>query len=127
MTTVPPLAAKVDLTIEQGAHFALRILWKDAAGDPVDVTGYTARWPMRTKRDDTLMIELTTENNQIVLGLVGSGDTAYNIAVDLDEDDTAALAAVAGRHNLELIPANGETRRLARGDVVVSAEVQGAP
>jgi FlaG/FlaF family flagellin (archaellin) len=118
MTTIPPLAATVNITIEQGAHFSLQILWKDASGDPVDLTGYTARMPVRAKSDDTLMLDLTTENSQIVLG-----GTDGTIDLDLDEDVTAALALKSGRHNLELIPPSGETRRLAQGDVKVSAEV----
>jgi hypothetical protein len=118
MTTIPPLAATVNITVEQGAHFSLQILWKDASGDPVDLTGYTARMPVRAKSDGTLLLEPTTENGQITLG-----GAAGTIDIELDEDVTAALPVKNGRHNLELIPANGEVRRLAQGTVAVSAEV----
>lgn len=127
MTTIPPLAATLNFTVEQGAHWSLQILWKDSNGDPIDLTGWTARMPVRAKADESLMVELTTENGQIVLGATDDPEvidlTNGTIDLVLDEDVTAALEARSGRHNLELIPPSGETRRLAQGTVSVSAEV----
>ncbi len=60
-----------DLIIEQGATFSLQAIWKDSLGVPVDLTGYIARMQIRKSISAAdVIVEFTTENGSIVLGMV---------------------------------------------------------
>lgn len=108
-----------DLTIYQGADFALRVKWKDSLGALVDLTGYTARMQIRRSlRDAAIVASLTTENARIVLGGV-----AGTIDLSLLAATTAAVTVRAGVYDLELIDSTGIVTRLLQGAVEFSQEV----
>lgn len=121
--------AALDLEIFQGAYWSQQILWEDSDGNPVDLTGYTARMQIRkkvTSADE--LIQLTTGAG-ITLALVEDppGTPVYNILLELTATQTAALPATPFDHkwyyDLELVPAGGAVRRLAMGRADVSPEV----
>lgn len=113
-------AAKLKLTIEQGATFRKTLTWK--TGTPavaVDLTGCTARMHIRTEiASPTPLVSLTTENGGIILG-----GAAGTIVLLITATATAAIAWEAGVYDLEIILANGDVRRLLYGPVAVSLEV----
>lgn len=116
-------ANKVNLKIEQGATFNPVFVWK--TGDsvetavPVDLTGCRARAQFRSSVDSaTVLCDLTTENDLIVLGGV-TGE----IYIALDAELTAAFAWEEGVYDLEVEFPDGTVIRRLAGTVKVSPEV----
>lgn len=113
-------AAKLKLTIEQGATFRKTLTWK--TGTPavaVDLTGCTARMHIRAEiASATTLVALTTENGGIILG-----GTAGTIVLLITAVATAAFAWETGVYDLEVVLTNGDVRRLLYGPVAVSPEV----
>ena len=63
-----------NLSIEQGATFDLEIRYKDANGDPVDLTGYSGRLQIRQSTDSaTPYITLSSSLQPDRTGLNFSG------------------------------------------------------
>lgn len=112
-------AAYYDILIEQGATFVKNIIWKDSNGDPVDITGYTARMQIRRKKSSTTVEHsATTENDGITLGL-----TAGTIDILIPATDTAEFEFTKGVYDLELVDPQGKVYRIIEGGVEVSKEV----
>ena len=113
-------AAKLKLTVEQGATFRKTLTWK--AGTPavaVDLTGCTARMHIRTEIASPVpLVTLTTENGGITLG-----GAAGTIVLLIAATTTAAINWEAGVYDLEVVFTNGDVRRLLYGPVAISLEV----
>lgn len=113
--------AKENITIEQGSTFTRVVVYKDADGNPVDLTGYTAEMQIRkTKTSSSVIITLSTSNGRLELGGV-DGTITMIIAGAITND----LDFVWGRYDLELYPA-GNTNigiRLLEGKVNLSKQV----
>lgn len=111
-------AGNYDLTIEQGATFSQLITYKDPSDVAVNLTGYTARMHIRrTKEASSTLAVLTTENNRITLG-----GAAGTISLAISATDTAAMPAVAGYYDLELVNVTTVTR-LLEGRATITREV----
>ena len=97
-------AVKYDIKIEQGSKFELSMTWLDDDGDPVNLTGYTARMMVRDSIDSgSTLFSLTSGAGDIVLG--GALGTIY---VKIDADVTAAEDFDYGFYDLEVIAAAAE-------------------
>ena len=119
------MAAKVeDLYVEQGATFDRTWLWREtledgSLGDPIDLTGYTARMQVRQSvKADEVLLEATSEAGTIVLG--GPSGT---VQVLLPDELTDTLVIAQGGYDLELESAGGYVYRLLQGKVKVSVNV----
>lgn len=107
-----------NIASEQGATFTRTITWKDNAGSPINLTGYTARMQVRDDYSSTsAVLTLTTENGGITLG--GSAGT---IVLTATATATAALTDGDYVYDLELILGSTVTR-LIQGSFAVNAEV----
>lgn len=108
------------LHIEQGATFDVTLTWKDSAGTPVDLTGYSARAQVRSMHTSaTPIVDMTVGGGQLALG-----GAAGTIRILLTDTVTAALPApFAGVWDLELESGTGVTTRLLAGAATVSPEV----
>nr|WP_279088472.1 hypothetical protein [Comamonas thiooxydans] len=115
-------AHKVKLEIDQGATFDKTFTWKTgtkATAVPVDLTGCKARAQIREElQSEPVLLELTTENQRIVLG----GPTG-EIRFLVNATDTAALDWYTGVYDLEIEFPDGKVVRRMAGSVVVSPEV----
>lgn len=112
-------AATLDFTIEQGATFSRVLTWKDGNGDPVDLTGYSARMQARgTMMAPSTFIDINTSNGGIVLG--GSDGT---ITLTVSASTTDAIGENAGVYDLELESGSGVVTRLLQGNVAISKSV----
>lgn len=109
-----------DLIIEAGARLIEAFVHVDAAGDPVDVTDYTARMQVREDYDLDPVLDLTSAAGDID---VGTDDGTFTVEVSAVE--TAALTIETGYYDLEILPAGDEDDaiRLARGPVNVLPNV----
>ena len=81
--------------------------------------GYTGRMQLRPTIDsDTVTIELTTENDGIVIN-----EDHGVVTIFISYTDTAALAVGSYKYDLELITASGRVYGPLYGTVKVKAEV----
>ncbi len=126
------MAAIQNLDVDQGSYWSQSLLWKDAEGEVVDLTGYTARMAVRRELPDAdpAVITLTTENSRITLGLVEDtpgGTPLYNILLEISAADTTTLPTsnekAVWRYDLEMIPGGGQVHRLIQGKFIVHPEV----
>jgi hypothetical protein len=113
-------AGVYDITIEQGSVFTLPLVYKDASGTPINITGYKARMQVKKKFGADPLISLTSDAGDIVLGGALGTITAKIIA-----PVTATLTIKQGVYDLDLIPPSGEDDafRLVEGAVIVTPEV----
>lgn len=111
-------AATYNILAEQGATFALNLLYNDSAGDPIDLTTYTAAMHVRLKASTvTTVLELSTGDSTITLG--GAAGTIL-LAIDAATMETFT----AGKYVYDLELYNGAiTTRLIEGTFTIKAEV----
>ncbi len=115
------LAGKHDFTIEEGSAWERVVTWNNAAGSPVDLTGYTARMMARLERLDTsTVMSLTSPAGGIALGGAAGTITLSQTAVQ-----TALLSFDRAEYDLEVLPAGAEADaiRLLEGFLFLSREV----
>jgi hypothetical protein len=108
-----------NIVADQGATFTRQLTWKDSAGSAVNLTGYTARMQVRSAIDATgaAVLELTTENNRIVLG-----GTAGTINLTVAATATEPVPAKTYVYDLELVSGSVVTR-LVQGTFELRGEV----
>jgi len=113
-------AGNYNLVIEQGATFRREMVWKDADGNPIDLTSYTAKMQIRKKAGaaDPAIATLTTADGTIVLGGI-----AGTIILNLSNSVTTAITDSAGVYDLELTSGSGFVTRLLEGTFTLSKEV----
>lgn len=115
-------AAKLDITFEQGATFELHVDYQQSNGDPVDLTGWSARMQVREGYESESPLLSLTDGDGITLG-----GTAGTIDVLVDDETTAGLpTGVPAAHcvwDLELENPSGRVTRLAGGEALVTPEV----
>jgi hypothetical protein len=110
------MAENYTLRIDQGADFAFAITWRDPAGDPVDLTGFSAAMQIRKAYDSPdAMVSLTDGAGITLGGALGTIELAIAAA------DTQDLET--GVWDLELTAGGGEVTRLLQGKAVVSPQV----
>jgi hypothetical protein len=112
-------AAQYDFEVEQGATLLKAFVWKDSQGVPVDVTGYTAKMQVRSSAlSDTVLLELSTANQRIVLG----GPQGL-ITMVFAPATTTGLAWRRGKYDLELTSPNGTVTRFLAGQLSLVREI----
>lgn len=110
-------AATYDILCEQGATLSLALTYKDPDGDPVNLTGYTARMQVRESVSAASTLVAITSSSGITLG--GSAGT---IQISLSATTTAALPKGSYVYDLEL-SSGGTVTRLLKGAFTVDPEV----
>lgn len=119
MTTIDRETANVTFIINQGSTFNPTITWKDSGGNPVDLTGYSARMQIRRHvRASTTIASLTDSAGDITLG--GAAGTIKPV---ISATDTAAFDFDEAVYDLELEDASGVVTRLLDGSIVLRREV----
>lgn len=104
------------MTIEQGATFSRNMVWK-INGNPVDLTGYSARMKMRNKTGVQALSITSSAGGGVTLGSSGE------IAILLSATSTSRLSPGKYSYDLELESPDGVVTRLIKGVLTVSAEV----
>jgi hypothetical protein len=106
------MATQYNLSIDAGATFTQEFEYLDDAGDPIDLTGYTATFQIRNTPEDALVIQ-KTPSITIATAIIG---------VTLTATETAALNRDAYRWGIEL--SSGATViRLIEGYAYVAREI----
>ncbi|MGC5173272.1 hypothetical protein ACLQ2Q_21740 [Microbacterium sp. DT81.1] len=100
-----------NFTIEQGVTFNRVIIWQDEAGDPVDMTGMTARMQIRSRNR-----LLLAEPSVVVDAPVGK------ITVSLSDEATEDLIFDTAVYDLEISQDGEVVERLIKGVVTLDRE-----
>lgn len=65
--------ASFDFRVRHGETFDKLLTFRDAAGQPIDMTAYTARMQIRRDaQDQTVLLDLSSDNGRITLGADGT-------------------------------------------------------
>lgn len=110
-------AATHDLIIDQGATWRVNLLYKDPAGSPINLTGYTAQLQLRTSYEAaSASLSLSSGSGITITGNTG------NIAIVATATQTTSLVAGDYFYDLE-ITLSGEVTRLIQGRAIVRPQV----
>jgi hypothetical protein len=119
-------AAKINLTVEQGATFIRTFVWKDGKNKPVNLTGYSAALQVRETAalSSPVLLELGSVPPETGITL---GGTAGTITIEISDETTAALTFKKGVYDILLTPSNGKNVRILQGSFTVSPAVTHLP
>jgi hypothetical protein len=120
-------AGTYNIVAEQGATYSKLFTLTNSAGDPIDLTGYTARLQVREKySSEVKLLDLTTENSGITLGgaagTVAVLATATQMAAIIVPDLPGTPPKRSAVYDLELITGSTITR-LLQGKFDITREV----
>lgn len=114
-------AGRYDITIEQGTTWTLSLTWKDAAGTPINLTGYSARMQIRSSYEATSpLIELLSSGGTPSITITPLTGV---VALLIEEAATRTLPSGHAVYDLEMVAANNNVTRLLEGSVTISPEV----
>jgi hypothetical protein len=106
------MATQYNLSIDAGATFNVDFEYLDSAGDPVDLTGYTAKFQIRNTPEDSLVLE-KAPSITLATAIIGVSITA---------SETAELTRDAYRWGIELYT-GATVIRLIEGYAYVAREI----
>jgi len=129
-------AGTYNIVIEQGATFALDLIYKNSAGEKEDLSGnYTARIQIRDSPGGGLIDSSDSSPGNITLGSVNSADAYTAGAGNLGDDNANATIRIGipasattnydfdtAFYDLELAGAS-ETERVIEGKVTLKREI----
>ena len=112
---------QVPISIKQSATFELSILYVDTDGNPIDLSGYTAKMQVRETTDcaDPPIVDLTTENGGIS---IDGTNGIVNILI-LKEDTELLPEPFKGVYDLFIVNQNGQADCLISGLVSIEGSV----
>lgn len=128
-------AGKYNFTIEQGTTVDFEIQYKDSNGDPIDLTGYSAKMQVKSNYADKnpksfLSISSSLNTDGTGLNLSGSDGitplASGSIGVYIAACTSSMLNFDTAYYDLELYSGSGEcpyTIRLLEGQIKLSREV----
>lgn len=113
------MAGRYTLRAEQGADLDKPFTWNTSAGDPVDLTGYTAELQVRLKKDSaSALVTMKSSDSTIVLGgVLGTIKLVQTAA------QTRLYTFTSAVWDIELTAPGGKVTRLLEGPFLVSLEV----
>lgn len=113
------MAEVYNMNIDQGADYSLVVVYKDSAGNAINISNYTARSYFKRQIGNAVADkELTTANGKITL----SDPTNGKLTISLTNTDTALLTGIY-YYDLEIVSPTGIVTRLIQGTVQIDNEV----
>jgi len=106
-------AGSYDIIVEQYADFQLPIIWQNADGTPINITGYDADMMVRDATE-ALIYELSKTNGRITLG-----GTNGVITLNIPNAQTATMPVGTFYYDLVLTDTTGFKTRLLEGAFAV--------
>ena len=101
----------------QGSEFSASLTWNDGAGNPIDLSPYTALMQVRKDAYEKLIVELSTTNGYITMSSEGV------ITFDIPFSVTSCLPAGSFLYDFKLYDTNGIPSTILRGEFVVKAAI----
>lgn len=126
MTALP---GRYDIILQQAATFDLPISYRDSAGTPINMGGYTARLQVRELPQYPLLVEFNTEltaNGFIYLN--GPAEEREdgangNLRLFMTAANTANIEAFVARYQLNITDSDGVVTPLIEGRFEVQGSV----
>lgn len=113
----------LDLSLYAGDGFSLRLLCKNAAGAPVDITGaVTAEIRVTPITVDPPVVEFAANLTDAYLGIVVISLTGEQ-TTELSEHESSKAGKFIGVWDLQWTPADSEPRTLLKGKVECVSDV----
>lgn len=136
------MTTRQDFEINQGASFAWTYTWRDSAGDPVDLTGYSARLSIREHVRGVLELNLV-DGDGITLGgdagtiaiVIGATQLTDLVPISIYEiERSTSEQGLVQRHrpvkrkkrlmyDLELVAPDDTVTRVLEGKITVYREI----
>lgn len=107
-----------NITVEKGASFEEIVAWKDEDGNPINLTGASARMQVRRTTNTDLLFEATTANGKLSIA-----NDLGQITITITAAESTDFEWTFGKYDLEVVTAGGLVYRLMRGTISISAEV----
>lgn len=107
-------------TMDQGSMWYLQVTCNDPNGNPINLSGLTAKMQLRSLPDDpNIALTLSSANGDIIIqGAQGI------VKITATSAQTVNVSAGPYYYDLELTnPANNSVIRVIQGQIVMSAEV----
>ena len=111
------MAETYNYTIDQGADSFLSIQYKDSAGTPINLTGYTAAMQFRPVASNVTSLNLTSSSGITITAATGTLEIRVTAA------QSAALLATQYEYELEITSGSGVVTRLTQGLVAVDGQL----
>lgn len=107
-----------NMNIDAGEDYNVTFIYKDDAGDIIDLTNFTARMQLRRTIDaSTVEKEMTTASGHIVIT-----PAEGQVKLDIPNAETTALSGQYF-YDLELVSDSDIVTRMIQGKVIISGEV----
>lgn len=107
-------------TIDQGANWYFQVTYKDSAGAPINLTGYSAALQLGTSYNmSTPTLSLSTTTTGMTIPTPANG----TIIVNVPAATTAALATDNYVYVMTITGPSGFVTRLLQGTVAIAPEV----
>jgi len=112
-----PAPGQLDLTIYRGATFRKKFVFKDSAGNAVDITGATIRMSARPyRRGRMVTLDFTP---YITLTNAAGGEAT----LEMTPAQTEVLEWNQAVYDMEVEMATGDVYRVLQGSIMTDAEV----
>lgn len=108
------IAARKNLTMDQGATFQQVVRYKDSAGTPIDLAGWTGTFTIMNRGSGTVVDEVACDLSPV-------GTAVGYITIKLTDEETAAIDDKTYAYTLELEDPTGNLFRLLFGQLIVRA------
>ena len=124
------MSAQFNIEIEQGMTWARTVWWEQDNGEPVDMTGATAKMQIRAEKSTTADHKATLAS----YSAQGGDPSPWFNAIDIEEeegkitlglspDDTAAIDAGVWYYDLVITLLGGEKHKLMEGRATIDPAV----
>jgi hypothetical protein len=126
LTTLP---GRYDIITQQGVTYDLPIAYRDVAGTPIDLTGYTARIQVRELPSFPVLVEFNsalTSNGFIFLAGAAEDreDGANgNLRLFLTASNSANIAPLVARYQLNITDSEGYVTPIIEGRFEIQGSV----
>lgn len=113
-------------TIDNNADFQQELIWTDANGNPINLTGYTASMSIANHTRPGAVIFYTLSSTGMNPGITfDPTEGIINLFIPISETETFTFANAV--YDLLLTDPSGITMRLLMGPITVSPGVTAAP
>lgn len=119
VATIKPVAARLNIVLEQGAHRTITVAVADGSAATLDFTGYDGRMQVRESYENTaVLLELTTANGKLV-----TGPAAALLQLEFAPADTTGATWTEGVYDVEVVNPGGQVMRVLKGRISIDLEV----
>ena len=113
-----------NINIYKGDELEINYTWNDSNGDPIDITGYSAKCQFRDPVTDpdgtgTPLLEVDSDT----VGEITLGGAAGTIEMKWPSAKTATLTVAEGKYDLELTSPAGVVKTLVSGTGYVTMDI----